>query len=560
MADIKQLIGTNRNVLTSSGYSARKYLYAQYGYSVYDVLTNTGTPINIGDDFYGSDITPDTDSTFEIYNDKLVHSNLYGPNAIIDLTDETYTWKNTDKMPYCKYLKTWNSRLYGGYCRLPVLNIKKYLQNLGAIFKLNLLDKINPVFKNRVFYSELPTADNKILWGLDYGSWLYYTGSTDHFIFNKLLNFSYQPYLKHNKIKVGDPFYVYDGTASVPYKQYTIKEIIGEQSLDLTEGIALGLNASSYWFAYEAMPWWAGSNWFDIPEPDDEITGMEATKEELLIFLFHSLYSYNTSSLRKISSIGTSSNKSIKTIGKLTIFFHGSTKEKTGFYLYNGVSITRISQKVQPFIDAITTANFDNVVAWTEGNLYRAYIGDLSNVNSSNNLFNISMTNAVFTFDLSNNNMVIEPIADKIVSSGTLTETNQKNTLIGTDSDQVMDTPSGYAYDDSSIHSYSVIGPIFPRGTLVKNVFTRIRLLTRDAHEYSVKYSLVKNLDMVDQEWTSIGSIKNNIGELDIPTSNNVGLGIYISIDNFEKTESNGQIYELKVGSYEDSTTSPEKT
>jgi hypothetical protein len=80
MANVKQLFGVNRDVLTASGYSNKRYLYAQYGYSVYDVLTNTGTAINIGEDFYGtSNIDIDADSTFEIYNDKLVHSNLYGP-------------------------------------------------------------------------------------------------------------------------------------------------------------------------------------------------------------------------------------------------------------------------------------------------------------------------------------------------------------------------------------------------------------------------------------------------------------------------------------------------
>ena len=559
MANIQQLFGVNRSVLTDSGYTDKQYLYSHFGGSVYDVLTNTGTNINVGEDFYGtSDITIDADSTFEIYNDKLIHSNLYGPNRMIDLEDSTYTWTDIgNKMPYCKFLKSWNSRLYGGYCRLPVMDIKKWIANIGAVYKLEKLDLVNPIFKNRVFYTDLPKADKKIIWGLDYGSWIFYTGSTYNLIFNHLMNFSHMPSFKDNNLKVGDPFFVYDNTKTPPYQQCTIEEIITENSLNLTSpGIQVGLSSVSVWSAYEAMPWWAGSNWFDIPE-NDEITGLENTKESLLCFCKNSLYSYNISSLRKVANIGCTSPKSIKTIGNLTIFFHGSTKEKTGFYIYNGVDVKKVSQKVQPFMDGISTDNYDDVVGWTEGNTYRAYIGDLSNVNSSDNAFNVSMNKAVFTLDLANTNMLVEPIAHTITASGELEDDNQIKTYIGDSDSEVMETPSGNDFNGTSISTYIELGPIFPRGTNTVNKFTRVRLLTRDAINFNVKYKLLGNLESIDEEWQSLGTIKNDSTELQF-NSESKGLGIMLRIDHFGKTESNAQLYEIGIGSEFVSGMSPE--
>jgi hypothetical protein len=111
-----------------------------------------------------------------------------------------------------------------------------------------------------------------------------------------------------------------------------------------------------------------------------------------------------------------------------------------------------------------------------------------------------------------------------------------------------MKTPSGNSFNGININTYVEIGPIFPRGINITNLFTRILILSRDAREYNVKYKLFKNVSNIDQEWKVLGTIDNEMTELEFD-GDDKGVGIMIRIDSFGIRENNAQIYQIKIGS-----------
>jgi hypothetical protein len=107
--------------------------------------------------------------------------------------------------------------------------------------------------------------------------------------------------------------------------------------------------------------------------------------------------------LKQVKDVpGTASHRSIVNIRGYTIYFHGGLEDKTGFYLYDGVTSQQISRPIQPYIDGITSTNYDNVVAWREGDEYRAYVGDIAYDQSNNQAFKIRVFLRQFVYKVIN--------------------------------------------------------------------------------------------------------------------------------------------------------------
>lgn len=108
----------------------------------------------------------------------------------------------------------------------------------------------------------------------------------------------------------------------------------------------------------------------------EPIMGLHTNKtlNELLIFKQTSLHAWNTSSLRDVGNVGTTSHRSIKTINYVTFFF-----SEGGIYAYSGQEPQLISRGIQKWINGIDQTALGDVFAEVEDNkYYRLFVGSIT--------------------------------------------------------------------------------------------------------------------------------------------------------------------------------------
>lgn len=495
------LIGYNKS-------SGTNKLLCAYGNDIFDVDTGTGYPLNI---------SSSTDSEFEVFLDSVFWQNY----SNTPLTFDGSKWNKTHvaHTPIAKYLRVYGTRMYLGYV------------------KLN-----STAYPSRVWYSDLP-KNNTIQWGLMSGT----NGRSNSL--STLFTAAQAGFHSYN-VKVGDPLII-EGSTDVA-GEYTISEIEKDQRIKISENFKSTQTSLTYW---------AGGNWFDVRTDDgDVIKALGENNNRLLVFKENSLHRFDGSSLRQVKGVpGTSSTRSVVNIRGVTIYFHGSSKDKTGFYMYDGVTSQRISNAVQPFIDGMSAANFDDVIAWREGDVYRAYIGDLSNTNSSNNAYNIERTKAVFSYDVANNRVFIDTTADVIEAAGYFRESNEEKVFLQNDGGEVFQTPSGNDFGGSDIPFKLELQPYYPRGSEIVNVFTRIKIISRDARGVTVAYKLWDNPLSVDGEYTALPDLENDMTELLIPTDHNKASGFQLRFQETGQTEPTYHIEKVTIYSYSTMLVTPER-
>ncbi|KKK98855.1 hypothetical protein LCGC14_2638570, partial [marine sediment metagenome] len=314
--------------------------------------------------------------------------------------------------------------------------------------------------------------------------------------------------------------------------------------------------------AQSNITYWVGSNWFDVKtDNSDVLQGMSENSSNLLLFKTDTLHRFNKSTLKQVRGPGTSSKRSIVYFPQkdINIYFHGSVRDKTGFYLYDGRDAINISRAIQPFIDAILASNYPLVVAWPEGDVFRAYVGNISNQNSSNEAYNILDTNVVFSYSITDNKWSIDPIADAIKCAGTMRESNQPKLFLGNDSGEVFVTPSGYSFDGDPIRFVYETKVIYPRSSEVINFFTRLKIIARDAARVTVSYKLWGTPFDVDQTWTGLADLKRDMSDIEIPLGKSRGAGIQLRFEEYSAKEPVPTIEKITVFSTPDTLETPEK-
>ncbi len=495
MANIKNITGLN----TAGGTNV---LLAAYGNDVINVDTGLGYGLNL----VGSAPEMAVMLDYVFLQDYTIRPQTFNGT--------TWGYTNVRRAPFSKYLYPFNERMYYFNCKIPDINL---------------------LFESRVFYSDLP-KNNEIQMGLEWGT----NGAT----FQDTYRFvSANAGFKKYGVKVGDPLFIVSGNQQ---GEYTISSIISDREVRLVEKLAQ---------TETSLQFWCGRNWFDVRTNNNDV-GMWITEnnDRLLLFKQDSLHRRGDpgSPLQRIKGTpGTSSGRSVKNVGKeLTIYFHGSTADKTGFYAYNGVEGVRISNGVQPFIDGIASSFYGSVIAWEEGNLYRAYIGDLSNSQSSNKAFNISMSKAVFTYDTVSGAVSIDPINDVVTASGSFRESGKKKIFLGNDSGQILETPSGNAFGTANIPFVLELYPIYPRGTDILNMMARVQVIGRDCVNVHVLYKLWDNPYDIDQNWQSLGDLKADKTELVVPLDHARASGIQLRFEEISTKENTCVIEKITVFSY----------
>lgn len=468
-------------------------LFAAYGNDIVNVSTGLG---------YQSNITAGNKGEFVSFLDNFWYQN--GTDGLRRFNGTT--WKNQTVLkeaPVSKYISVSpRNRLLFGY-----------------------VTYASQTFASRVWFTDLP-KNNDVTYGLEYGSDLSQT------VDSKIVT-SITALFKIKNIKVGDPFLITSGANA---GEYTIASIENDRQVTLTENMVATVTGSSYW---------TGSNWFDVTTNEsDVITGFGENSDRDLIFKLMSIYRYDGNSLRKVKdAVGTSSQRSVINHRSYTYYFHGSDPKRTGIYRFDGTSSILISRAIDPFIKAMSTATYDDVVAWKEGNEIRFFIGNLS----ASNYLPQAINNVVITYNADTGAWGVDPIQDVITCATTFRTNNEEDTYTGTSDDQVFHMDSGNSYDGTGISAILETKVYYPSGSELINTFPYIQVIGRNARGIKVKFKLWDNPKNVDDKWWSLGQIEGDKTEFPMPQNHQTGSGIQFRFDEMTALEKDAFIEKISI-------------
>lgn len=180
-------------------------------------------------------------------------------------------------------------------------------------------------------------------------------------------------------------------------------------------------NKSRFWFSSlptsGAITWDTTNDWVDInPDDNDEITAIENNGNRLLIFKHNALYRWSFGQVEpdRLIGIGTPSQESVKTNFDLGITFFAN---RFGVYAYTGARPKKISQKIQPFINAVS--NWSTVSAEVDDDHYYLSVGNLT-------VGNRTFSNVVLVYTVSLDAWVVFTLADPVKFMQNMVEVNDK--------------------------------------------------------------------------------------------------------------------------------------
>ena len=460
---------------------------------------------------YSVNLLSTTNVEFENFLESLFFQNF--SDTPLTFNGTKWSRRHVGKLPVSRYLKAWRERLYLGYVQIRGTN-----------------------YPSRVWYSDLPINDT-IRWGYETGTNLVTTAASPR-VTSALAGF------KGQNIKRGDPFFILSGNDA---GQYSVKTIVSDMWLDLADynGNDINLTTSATGLSY-----WVGSNWFDVERDDgDFVTWLEINRniDNLLIFKRESLFRYDgTRQIRIKGAPGTTSGRSVVDTKDMTIYFFGGQGLETGFYATDGSEGIKISNPIQKYIDGINAAT--TIVGWKENNLYRAYVGDISNTD-----YNISITNAVVSYDLDSKAWSIDPQPKTIIAATEFRQGGIKQAYIA-DADEVFLTPSGNTHDGTAIKFSFEIGNIYPNKTHYSNTLTRLQVISENAKGIKVLYRRKLTPFDSDQEYTPLGDIKHEATWFNFPETKNQCAGLDVRFEGISSTESTAIIKKLVLGIRKDTT------
>lgn len=509
MADINGLIGYNSP-------SGTNLLLAAYGNDIVNVLTGLGYSLNL---------TSGNKTEFATFIDCVFETN--GVNKMHTLVNGA--WSDSFSLPkqiIPKHIKKSvnNAQLLIGNCILTPgsgtpINYKSY------VFKSNF---------PRLGKSPSGSAiSQSINWGIDSGKCNILQNTKK--VVAVMDGNGHLPYFITNGIKVGDPFFLLGGDIG----QYTVASVDSEYSLTLNETIPSANSVNTN------IDFWVGKNFFPVGTDDnDEIMGFGENNSRDLIFKLFSLWYYTGTQLKQIKGApGTSSAESIinDKMGN-TFYFHGSDKEKTGIYRYDGTQSPKVSRAVDAYIQGMNPTFYPNVVTWEEGDELRFFIGDISNPDE-----NIEMTNAVVTINTATNAWDVSPIKDVVKTSTTFIQSGVLSSYVGTDVDKVLKMNSGYDMNGVGFAGVLETGVIYPSGSYVQNEYPFIQVISRNARGLRVSYKRYdKPLD-VDDEWIPLGEIKTDLTEFEPLPKLRKSAGIAFRVEEDGKLRNNWLVEKFTV-------------
>lgn len=473
------------NGLSSLNKVSQDILIAAYGNDLLNVATGVG---------YGLALNSGYNVEFENFLGSLFFQNYY--NTPLSFNGISWSKQHMAKLPLSRYLRQYNERMYLAFIKIG-----------------------STEYSSRVWYSDLPINDT-IQWGYEYGTNLTTTGGDNRVT-------SSTAYFKTYNIKRGDPFFILTGADA---GQYSVKSIESETALRLAD-----YNGNDFTFTATAssITFWCGGNYFDVQRDDgDYLTWIDRNFEQLLLFKRDSLHRYNGTSRMQVKGVpGTTSGRSVINGKDWTAYFHGGLTDMTGFYAYDSTSGKKISNGIQKYIDGISSSNYTNIIGWKEGQLFRWFVGDISNTD-----YGITVTNAVITLDYSTQAWSVDPIADVIKVACEFRQGGTKSAFVANNT-QVFQTPLGNSFAGRPIRFSFELDGIYPVGTEYENTFNRIQIISENAAGIRVLYKRrLKPYDS-DKEYMPLGSLNKESTWLTFPEGKNISAGIDLRFEGISSTE-----------------------
>ena len=464
MANLNGLIGYSKADGTET-------LIASYGNDFVNVDTGAG---------YGQAVDNTYNTEFEVLLDNVFFQNY--SNAPKNFNGTTWNNTHTEKLPISKYIKKFRTRLY-------LANIK-----IGST-----------THPSRVLYSNLPT-DNVLHWGYEQRT------NLETIANNTLVRADFAKFKTYG-LDEGDPFFITSGSDQGEFK---IQEVVDDQHIILKKAPTTTASSISFW---------TSGNWFDVDTDDnDQLRGLGENAGRLLCFKLFSLHRFDSDNLYQVNgAVGTSSNRSIITIGNKTLYAHLAGTNADGIYSYENGQSVRISRAVQKYIKGISSSNYTSVVGWQEGNIYRLYVGDISNAQH-----NISVSNAVISYDTTSDALSVDTISHAPTVATGFLENDVDKTYFGTDGGEIYHTPSGYNQGATTnpIPFTFVTQDVYPTGGISINDFTRIIVFSRDANGTSVSFKPINTPSATGKEFITLGELKDDRTEFQLPRDTNKACGI----------------------------------
>lgn len=277
------------------------------------------------------------------------------------------------------------------------------------------------------------------------------------------------------------------------------------------------------------LTWNNAVNYFDVdPDDNDVIKGLSVNSNRLLVFKENSLHRYDTNTLYKVPGApGTVSQRSVRELQGVTIYLHSS-----GLWLYNGQTSKLISRSVKEIIEGITTQNLTNSCAYTSGDHYYIYVGDINNMSTG-----LTISKCVIDYDISKDAIVVRSIAHSptvfdtyrdarsavTYNDATLTYNDAETTYNGLVSSadrtffgntlgSVYQTDTGNSFDGTDI-SFTFEGKDDYLGYPASfKLFQKVIIFTNGIKSCTIQYKLD------DNDWETLGKIKESQQELMFPT------------------------------------------
>lgn len=503
MASILGIKGFNR-----SGTSIN-VLLAAYGNDIVNVSTNTGYGLNLN----GNNVE------MEVFLDRVFVQN--GNDRPISFDGTSFSHAYVGRCLVSKYIKKNKSKIYLGFCSFPSPQAPLDTSN-NAI-----------TFPSRVFNSDFFKGNN-LTWGIEWGR----NGRTE--AGSPFFNLSatdaplIQDFVTSN-IKIGDSLFITNGNTQLTSKEYKVKNIISPYRLEVTENFPVTTTA---------LHFWVSGNWFDVGTDDnDSIMGFGENYNNLIILKRLSLWYQTPRELKQVeNAFGTSSQRSVINHKRYTYYFHGSEPAITGIYRFDGASSVLISRGIDPYIRGISSALYDNVVGWREGDDLRWYLGATDNTNE-----NIDLDRAVATLSTSLQAWSVDPIADVITCSTRYRKGNREDSYCGTDDDEVLQMGNGNTFNTAPITAILETKVYYPSGTSIINDIPRIQVLGKNTKGIKIKYKLWNAPELVDDNWIGLGELQEDKTELVLPQIHKISSGIQLRTEDMNSLENDGLVEKFTI-------------
>ena len=252
----------------------------------------------------------------------------------------------------------------------------------------------------------------------------------------------------------------------------------------------------------KAIIWTPTTDYIDInPNDGFDITALKRYSTTLLVFKKNYLYRVSGTGFSSsvdpdpVIGIGTHSQESVVE-GKGGIYYHNPR----GFFVYKGGYPEEISKPIQDWVDAITVANYSEVIGWADGDHVYWSVGDVT-------VGNTAFTNIVLVYTISSNTWFIYSYPNQITAAcsyygKSTTEVWQQ--VIGDDDGNVYTFNSGNTDNGTSI-KYSLTTHFYDFGVLAheKNI-TRLLVASNKLVEARIAW---QTREMDKDEWNDIGQL-----------------------------------------------------